>query len=394
MGKVLHIIDTDTPQDMLWQLAALADADRVLCVGPRPPIFPLGLTIDPVHMPMGSTTLGGLRLVPLARGAEIFHCWSCGALEAAQSMNDYVEGRLILSLPAAPPPDKFPSLLKDILKGRLTVTLPTDASRRAMVELGRQQTSDLFYEKQRLGIDDGQDLAADVLAIEGGIVQLTPQIAPIADLPARRQATRKRLGLSDGQRLIVAPGEMLPQAGHKYVMWAHAILRQMVDQVYLALPDSGPAVARVEFFSNTTGCGSEIFLPRQAPLVSGIDRRDCLAAADLAVFLPEADCGVVAVAEAMLAGLPIVAARTRDIQECTGGGSTANSPPGGEAALLVPAIPREAAAAMLKIVDNPKLARRLGEAASSRARAIFDPIASKAQLHAIYQEPARMTNSE
>jgi hypothetical protein len=375
MGHVLHIIDADTPQDMLWQLAALAGADRILCVGPRPPIFPPGLAIEPVHMPMGSTTLGGLRLVPLARGAEIFHCWSHGALSAAQAMNDHVRGRLILSLPTMPPSDKFPRLLKEIIRGRLTVTLPTDAGRRAMVELGRQQTSDLFYEKQRLGIDDGQDLAAELLTIEAGIFHLTPPISPISDQPARREATRKRLGLGDGQRIIVAPGEMLPQAGHRYIMWAHAILRQMVEQIYVVLPDSGPAVSRVEFFSGTTGCASEMFLPRQAPLASGIDRSDCLAAADMAVFLPDADCGLVAIGEAMMAGLPIVAARTPDIEECTGG----------EAALLVPAIPREATAAMLKIIDDPKLARRLGEAAATRARQLFDPTISKAQLNEIHR---------
>jgi hypothetical protein len=186
---------------------------------------------------------------------------------------------------------------------------------------------------------------------------------------------------------------MLPQAGHKYIMWAHAILRQMVEQIYVVLPDSGPAVARVEFFSGTTGCASEMFLPRQAPLSSGIGRSDCLAAADMAVFLPDEDCGVVAIGEAMMAGLPIVAARTRDIQECTGDGSTATSPRSGEAALLVPAIPREATAAMLKIVDDPQLARRLGEAASSRAKQLFDPAVSKAQLNEIHRQQAPVTNS-
>jgi len=357
-------------------------------VGPRPPIVPPGLAIEPVHMPMGSTTLGGLwlvRAVPGVREAEVFHCWSYAALEAAQSMNDHVPGRLILSLPAMGPQAKFPGLLKEIIRGKLAVTLPTDAARRAMIELGHKQTSDLFYEKQRLGIEDGQDLDADLRAIESGILRLTPPIAPIPDLAARRATIRKRLGLREGQRLIVAPGEMLPQAGHKYVMWAHAILRQMVEQVYIALPDSGPAVARVEFFSGTTGCASEMFLPRQEPLSSGIDRRDCLAAADLAVFLPEEDCGLMAIGEAMLAGLPIVAARTPDIQECAGSGETA---------LLVPALPREAAAAMLKIADDPQLARTLGEAAAERARTFFDPAAGKAQLGEMHDQQVRMTNSK
>jgi glycosyltransferase involved in cell wall biosynthesis len=95
----------------------------------------------------------------------------------------------------------------------------------------------------------------------------------------------------------------------------------------------------------------------------------------MAVFLPDADCGLVAIGEAMMAGLPIVAARTPDIEECTGG----------EAALLVPAIPREATAAMLKIIDDPKLARRLGEAAATRARQLFDPTISKAQLNEIHR---------
>jgi glycosyltransferase involved in cell wall biosynthesis len=186
-----------------------------------------------------------------------------------------------------------------------------------------------------------------------------------------RAKVRGELGVRDDQVLLIAPGEISRGAGHKYAPWVHAILRQMRPDLLLIVPGAGVAEPNVRFYVGTTGLGEEVFLT-----AGRFSEEEALAAADVAVFFHERDCGVGALAAAMAAGLPIVASRTPDFVECTGDG---------EAAVLFKAADRrEGSAAVLRVLDDPELARGISQAARKRAEEFFSPARCRRELDQVY----------
>ena len=350
MTAALHIVDARTPADMLDQLATLAGpGDRVVSLGP-PPCWPgFDRAIQPLHCPLGAAALGGLYLRRIARREEPLHFWSPRAASALRTLPRWPLRRVLLSLPACPQAKEARRIGGLILMERLTVTLPTAAARDEAARLG---------------------LPASALA-----VLPPPAIAVDADaLSRRRTATRKAMGIADGQTLLLAPAEMYSEAGHKYASWVHAILRQMLGDVLLAMPFGGPARKHVECFAHTTGYDDEVFLPDRWP--GGLGLLDALAAADLTLLLATRDADTAALAAAMAAGSPIVA--TGLPQHC-------EMAPDGQAALLVPPDdPRAASAAALQLIDERPLAQRLGAAAAGIARRRFDPATCRQRLADLY----------
>jgi phosphatidylinositol alpha-mannosyltransferase len=169
---------------------------------------------------------------------------------------------------------------------------------------------------------------------------------------------------------------MVRLAGHKHASWAHAIVRQIRDDVRLLLPGAGPAERHVRFFAATTGYDDEVFLTgdRFSPA-------EALAAGDIALFLYEQDVGVSSLADAMAAGLPIVAADTPEVAECV---------PDGTAGLLTPIHdPRAASAAILRIIEEPKLAQRLVESVKQLTEQHFAPNKARKALAEVYKTAAR-----
>ncbi len=337
--KVVHLIDETTPRDLLDQLAALAGPEEaVVSVGP-PPLWD-ARPVRAVHRPLGLSALAARWMPAAVNAADLLHAWSVPALMAALSCP--VHARPILSLPAAPRGKPLAQLADRLRRGEAVVTVPTEAGRAAILAAGAP--ADSVY------------------------VLRPPAEPPVA---AARTRARRELGLADGHVLLVAPGEMTPAAGHKYAPWVHAVLRHVRDDLRLVLPRGGTALERVRFYVGTTGLGEEVFLTE-----GRLSQAEALAAADLAVFLPERDGGVGALAAAMAAGLPIVASRTPDVVECAGE----------ESALLVrPASPREASAGVLRVLEEPGLAPRLASSARRRAEDLFAATVSRARRQELYR---------
>jgi glycosyltransferase involved in cell wall biosynthesis len=342
MTKVVHLIDASTPQDMLEQIRLLAgQPDEIVSIGP-PPAWPLGRPAKAVHCPMGSPALAAKRLPPAVAAAEVVHAWSAPAASAAVSAQ--LRRRPVFSLSCLPEGPLRGRLIDWARAGEVFVTVPTEASRRELIGAGVPQW---------------------------GVKVLPPAAGPIADAAAGRSKVRAELGVGDGHVLLVAPGEMTRGSGHKYAPWVHAVLRQVRPDLRLVVPGTGPDEEHVRYYAGTTGLDSEVFLTegRYWP-------RETLAAADLAVFFHERDCGAGALAAAMAAGLPIVASRTPDVVECTGDG---------EAAVLVdPGSPREGSAGVLRVLDDADLSRRIGQAASRRAAECFSVELCRNRLAEVY----------
>ena len=344
MDRVLHIVDEKTSPDLLRQLALLvADGDTVLSAGP-PPRATLRLPVRPIHQPMGSARLAGLRMRPSAAAADILHAWSPRATAAGRELSLSTGKALVVSLSCAGPADRAGALREAVGPGLFAVTVPTRSDRSVLIRGG----------------------------VPERFVHVLP---PAADGPPPGDSVRRRvresLGLDEATRLVAVPDTMVRHAGHDLASWAHAIVCKVTRRVCLLLPGGGPHERHVRFFAGTTGHDEDVFFTGTRFALA-----DCLAASDLAAFFRTRDVGVSAAAAAMAAGLGIAGSRTPDLAELA---------PDGEAALLVePGDPRVAAAAMLKLVEQPDLAGRLGEEARRRAGRLFRPAACRRRLEEIH----------
>jgi len=343
MAPVLHLIDRNTPADMLAQLAVLADPDdEIVSVG-RPPELPGGHEVRAIHEPVGSAVLCGSRIRPLVREASVVHVWSARAQRSGQVAATGGKARLLRSVPAVPRTGKARSrLLRSLGRGAVTVTVPTEAARDSLTRAG--------LDSQRVRV-------------------LPPVAAPIDDLAGRRRRTRGELGLPDDTLVLVAPDAMVRAADLACATWAHAMLEYVLDDPsWLIMPTGGPMERAVMAFARGAGFIERIVGPWPADRLA-----DALAAADIAMFVRTDDCGSSAVAAAMAAGLPIVAFDTPDVIECAG-----------PTALPAEArTPRAVGQALLRLIEQPELARQLADHARNRADE-FSPQAVKPVLADIY----------
>jgi glycosyltransferase involved in cell wall biosynthesis len=343
MRKVVHLIGEDTPADLLEQMRLLArDGEAVVSIG-HPPPGCRKKEARIVHAPFGNPGLAAMRLPEFVRSAGLLHAWGGG--DSADLCG--CDGRrLALSLSFAPDHRTVDALVARMRAGELALTVPTEAGRQKFLAAGAPATR----------------------------IFVLPPAAPRAERNGEaRQRIRRELGVRDDHVLLVAPGELTRYSGHKFAPWAHAILRQVRPDLRLLIPGRGPAAGPVRFYVGTTGLSEDVLLAdgRYASAES-------LAAADLAVFFHERDCGSADAAFAMAAGLPVVASRTPDLMEILGHGSAES------AVFVAPDQPREQAAGVLRLLDDSGLASRLSAAGRRRAEEIFAPARCRAILDQIY----------
>lgn len=360
MPKVVHVIDQHAPLDSLWQMDALAGADgQGICFGPPPPaamwsIATWGGRMRSVHCPLGSSQLAARKTPGLAAGADLLHVWSPGAWQAAwmaareqDARPGSGEGqscRLLLSLPCSPPSEQVRSYVAEMIGGNNHLSVPTSHARQAFLAAGA---------------------AADHVHI------LPPPAIVVADKDQRRHKVRAELGVAGDECLMLVLGEMTRHAGHRIAAWADAILRQMVPHVRLLLPGDGDYRRSVVHFANATGYGTEIFLTEDR-----LGPADCLAASDMALFLGDRDGGLAGIVSAMAAGLPVVASQLPEQMEAVGCGRAVTCQAGD---------PRQATAAILKLVDDRSAAGAVAAAGQQWAGQHADPRNVGDELQRIYR---------
>lgn len=349
MLGVLHVIDATTPRDGLAQLRLLlGPRDMVASIGPAPAALRRhqgpALPVKTLHCPLGLARLGGMALQRMAVKASLVHAWSPFSAYAGAVAAKRQKLPLLLSLACLPDKRALRDLRKDSAGNGMALTVPTDHGRRVLLAAGLDSSA---------------------------VHVLRPAAEPAARRDARRRRVRQRLGLDDGNFVLVALGEMTRQAGHKQAAWAHAIVMYLRTDFRLIMPGGGPWRAAAQRFVQATGFGPTVVLTD-----NDLTLPDALAAADAALMLCEHDCGVSDLAAALAAGVPILASRTADIVECTDGG---------DAALLVdPNDPQHAAAALLSLREEAHLADDLARRGLAFARATFDRSAVRQDLDRIY----------
>ncbi len=343
MIEAMHIVDNLARPDMLEQLDMLAGAnERVISVGPPP--TDMTRPVEIARCTMGSARLAGWSMRKLPGSEGIIHAWSPKAMLAGRELALATGRALVASIPAPPTTrEELNALAKAVGPGLLNVVVPTDSARRRLIARGLPERFCHTLEP-------------------------AARAWPAAD--EARGEIRKALNVADGARLLVSPAPFVRDAGHEYASWAHAILRHVPLNLRLAFTSTGPLEDHVRFFAHTTGFDEEVhFTHGRLPAAK------VLAAADMAVFPQTRDIGVLAIASAMAAGLPILATNLAPIAELTGNG---------QAAELTEPGPRETSAGLLKLTDDDDLSRRLGQAAANRTAKMLDPGIVKEKLQAIY----------
>jgi glycosyltransferase involved in cell wall biosynthesis len=209
---------------------------------------------------------------------------------------------------------------------------------------------------------------------EVGVPALAGSSAP-QPAEAGTPTVRQSLGLPETARLVVGVGPLEPAKGFRDAVWALDMLRALYGDLHLVLLGRGPAEPRLRAFVRTTGTVSRVHLVGPVPDVSG-----WLAAADL-VWVPDRlDASLNTALEAMAAGRPVIASRLAELAEVVADGETGLLvPPGDKAAL---------ARQTRRLLDDPALRQRLGEAGRRRAAERFSAAAMVGRYAELYRTAA------
>jgi glycosyltransferase involved in cell wall biosynthesis len=176
----------------------------------------------------------------------------------------------------------------------------------------------------------------------------------------RRDRLRRELGLGDDELLVLAVGSLRPNKGHRILLDALAGLRGGDGPARWRLAIAGQGDEREALASRAQALG---LAGRVHLLGQRDDVEDVHAAADVFAMPSFSEGLPLALLEAMFAGAAIVASGVGGIPEAV---------TDGEHALLVPpGDPEPVRRALARLLGDPPLRWRLGEAARRRAHAEF-----------------------
>lgn len=187
----------------------------------------------------------------------------------------------------------------------------------------------------------------------------------VEDLPATlREATSDEpsLGTNGRSPVLSSVGVFYHDwkvRGHEILIDAVSRLRAEYPEILLLIVGDGHYRQRLERRIEELGLAEHVKLLGFVP-----DSMPVLKCTDIYAHLALCEAQGLAIVEAMLAGLPIVAANRGGIPEVV---------PDGEAALLVEPEPAAAADAIRRLLEDPELAVRLGSQARERALTVFSP---------------------
>ncbi len=181
-------------------------------------------------------------------------------------------------------------------------------------------------------------------------------------------------------KLVILLGNMnLPVKGHAFLIEAARAVRRELPSTRFVFVGDGRQRPGLEQRVKEVGLQDNfLFLGRRK------DVPELLSCCDLSVLPSTAEGLPNAVLESMAAGLPVVATRV--------GGTPEIIEEGVSGLLVPPRDPEALAQAILRVLSDPMLARRLASAAQERVRTHFSFDQLLLELKELYEEP-RMTES-
>lgn len=212
-------------------------------------------------------------------------------------------------------------------------------------------------------------------------VRQAPIIIPTGIHPERfrggdRWGMRARLGIPGEAPLVLYVGRLGWEKNLPYLLQAFHRVAAVAEPAHLLLAGGGPMEEELRRLAGELGLADRVHLPG---MLSLSDLRDAYAAADVFAFASETETQGLVVAEAMAAGLPVVALAATGIVDVV---------QGGRSGILVSGGPEEFAGALLQVIGDAALRRRLSQGARRRA-AEFSAAAMTDRLVALYEEQIR-----
>ena len=208
-----------------------------------------------------------------------------------------------------------------------------------------------------------------VRVIRNGVV-----IPPPFD-DVRRRAARVQLGLPDDAAVIGCVGSFRRGKGQAALVSVMAEVRHHHPEVWLVFAGDGPDRATVEGAVRDSG------LPRVRFLGTVQDARTLFDGFDVVVSASEAEGMPNVLLEAAAAGRPIAATSVGGTPEIVIDGRTGLLVPVGDARAL--------GQAMIRLLDDPTLAKRLGRQAREHVSVTFGLERFVAETAALYEEMHR-----
>jgi glycosyltransferase involved in cell wall biosynthesis len=173
------------------------------------------------------------------------------------------------------------------------------------------------------------------------------------------QALRASVGVAPGQPVLGAVGRLVPVKDHETLLRAFAEVCRQRPEAVLVLVGDGPQRALLEQLAQQLGVAPAVRFAGEVP-----DVAPWLALLDVFV-LPSLSEGMpLTLLESMAAGVPAVATRVGGIAEALLEGETG--------LLVPPKDPQALAQALLRLLGDEPLRKRLGAQAQQRARKAFD----------------------
>jgi glycosyltransferase involved in cell wall biosynthesis len=188
-----------------------------------------------------------------------------------------------------------------------------------------------------------------------------------------RAAVRRGLGVDDDAFLIISLGRLRPEKGHDTALRAMVEVVKDEPKARLVVVGDGPERARLEKLASSLGLEPRTTFAGQRDDVPAV-----LAAADCMVAPSRFEGFGLAAAEAMAAGLAVVASNVHALPELIEDGVSGLLVPPDDAA--------ELARAVLGVLRDREIAKRLGEGARARVAERFGLGAMLRAYAALYTE--------
>lgn len=178
-------------------------------------------------------------------------------------------------------------------------------------------------------------------------------ISPFQLNDADRMTTRQKLGIQQDDFFLLAVGRLVYEKGHEFLIEAIPAVLPSFPRLIVGICGNGPLRNQLEMQISSLGLEKNVKLFGQWENV-----RELLAAAD-AFVLPSRWEGLpMALLEAMMAGLPVIAARVQGVEEVIKDGV--------HGFLVSLEDAQQLSKAILQLLNNPAQRQAMGLAASSR----------------------------
>jgi L-malate glycosyltransferase len=230
--------------------------------------------------------------------------------------------------------------------------VPLLSSRRIGFPLQKNWISKARFRALDRFIANSQDVAQSL--IDCGIARKRISIVNEGvEIPAlvtveERKAARKKWGLAEDEFLFGCASAFVPEKGQRHVVEALAQVREKFPRARLLLAGEGKLRAEVQQLAERLNLGKAVLAPGFITKM-----QEFYEALDAFVFPSEFEGLGTALQAAMAYALPAISTTRGALGEVVENGRTA---------LVAEPNPREFAAAMLRLMSDPKLQRQLGEA--------------------------------